>query len=259
MPRVRKLAILVAMLVLAPAVPSASASGSGGALVVGDSLEELTSPYLKKYLPGVPLRINAVGGYNSYQIFDLFQESYDPSQSVIVFDAGTNDNPAYPQILAGNLNAVAEVIGDRCMVVPTIHGLTVNGIDSSGKNRVVEEFAASRPGTQTPDWAGAEATHPELMQADDLHPIAAGADLRARLIAQGVKACLGIAAAAERKPALESGPELQPVSKLARQEAALAGAIASGVARALATQMARRGPSLATALALLSIPLSGDA
>jgi hypothetical protein len=230
MPSFRKLAILAAMLALALTAPSAQASGSGGVLVVGDSLEELTSPYLKQYLPGVPLTVNAVGGSNSFQIFDLFQESYDPSQSVIVFDAGTNDNPAYPEILAGNLAKVAAEIGDRCMVVPTIHGLTVNGIDSSGKNRAVEEFAASRPGTQVPDWATAEETHPELMQADDLHPIAAGADLRARLIARGVKACLGIATTPVAKPALDSGPNLPPARKLARREAELVDSI---IARAL--------------------------
>lgn len=221
MPSLRKLATLTAMLALALTVPSAQASGGGGVLIVGDSLEELTSPYMKQYLPGVPLTVNAVGGSNSFQIFDLFQESYDPSQSVIVFDAGTNDNPAYPEILAGNLRKVAAEIGDRCMVVPTIHGLTVNGIDSGGKNRVVEEFAASRPGTQVPDWATAEETHPELMQADDLHPIAAGAELRARLIAHGIKTCLGIATAPVDKPALESGPDLPPARKLARREAAL--------------------------------------
>jgi hypothetical protein len=221
MPSLRKLATVAAMLALALSAPSAHASGSGGVLVVGDSLEELTSPYLEQYLPGVPLTINAVGGSNSFQIFDLFRESYDPSQSVIVFDAGANDNPAYPEILAGNLRKVAAEIGDRCMVVPTIHGLTVNGIDSSGKNRVVEEFAASRPGTQAPDWATAEETHPELMQADDLHPIAAGAELRARLIARGIKACLGIATAPVAKPALESGPDLPPARKLARREAEL--------------------------------------
>lgn len=221
MPSVRKLATVAAMLALALTAPSASASGNGGVLVVGDSLEELTSPYLEKYLPGVPLTINAVGGYNSFQIFDLFQESYDPSQSVIVFDAGTNDNPAYPEILAENLGKVAATVGDRCMVVPTIHGFTVNGIDNTGKNSVVAAFAASRPGTQTPDWARAEETHPELMQADDLHPTAAGADLRARLIARGVKACLGIATASQRKPALESGPNLPPARKLARREAEL--------------------------------------
>jgi hypothetical protein len=221
MPSLRKLATLAAMLALALTAPSAQASGSGGVLVVGDSLEELTSPYLKQYLPGVPLTVNAVGGSNSFQIFDLFQESYGPSQSVIVFDAGTNDNPAYPQILAGNLEKVAAAISERCMVVPTIHGLTVNGIDNTGKNRVVEAFAASRPGTQVPDWATAEETHPELMQADDLHPVAAGAALRARLIARGVKTCLGIATTPAAKPALESGPDLPPARKLARREAEL--------------------------------------
>jgi hypothetical protein len=241
MPSLRKLATLAAMLALALTAPSAQASGSGGVLVVGDSLEELTSPYLKQYLPGVPLTVNAVGGSNSFQIFDLFQESYEPSQSVIVFDAGTNDNPAYPEILAGNLRKVAAEIGDRCMVVPTIHGLTVNGIDSTGKNRTVEAFAASRPGTQVPDWATAEETHPELMQADDLHPIAAGAELRARLIARGIKTCLGIATTPVAKPALESGPDLPPAHKLARREAELVDSLIGRV------------------LQLFPIPLSGDA
>ncbi len=170
--------------------PPGQLPGTGGVLVVGDSLEVLTGPYLEQYLKGIPLTHNAVGGYNSYQIFDLFKESFDPSQSVIVFDAGTNDNPNYPEILAGNLQAVSKLVGDRCMVVPTIHGLIVDGVGNEGKNQVVLEFAASRPGTQTPDWAGAVQQHPELMQADDLHPIAEGADLRAQLIAEGVRACL---------------------------------------------------------------------
>ncbi len=153
MPRARKLATAAGALMLALALtaPSASGSGNGGALVVGDSLAVLASPYLERYLPGVPLTVNAEGGYNSYQILDLFQESYDPSQSVIVFDAGTNDNPAYPQILAENLAAVAATVGDRCMVVPTIHGFTVNGIDNTGKNRVVEDLrrvAAGDPGAR---------------------------------------------------------------------------------------------------------------
>jgi lysophospholipase L1-like esterase len=242
MPSARKLAILAAMLAgLALPAASASASGGGGLLVVGDSLEELTSPYLTRYLPGVPLTVNAVGGSNSFQIYDLFRESYDPSQSVIVFDAGTNDNPAYPEILAENLEKVAATVGDRCLVVPTIHGFTVNGIDDTGKNRVVRAFAASRPGTQVPDWARTEETHPELMRPDDLHPIPAGADLRARLIAGGIKRCLGIAAAAQRKPALDSGPELPPARKLARREAQILDSL------------------LGAALSLLPFSLAGDA
>lgn len=187
-------ALAVALLALAALAPIARAAaalpGSGRVLVVGDSLEELTSPYLPHLLPGVPITVNAVGGSNSFQIFDLFQESYEPSDSVIVFDAGTNDDPEYPQILAENLKKVATTVGGRCLVVPTIHGFTVNGVDNAGKNRVVAEFAASRPGTQTPDWAGFVHTHPQLMQSDGLHPIEAGARARAELIAAGISRCL---------------------------------------------------------------------
>ena len=181
-------ALLLALLAFGATASPAPAAPK--VLVVGDSLEELTSPYLSGYLPGVEVVVNAAGGYNSYQIFDLFQESYEPSDSVIVFDAGTNDNPSYPQILAGNLAKVASIVGNRCMVVPTIHGLHPGGVSDAGKNRVVAEFAASRPGTQVPDWNGVVATHPELMQADNLHPIPAGAELRAQIIAQGVEGCL---------------------------------------------------------------------
>jgi hypothetical protein len=180
-----------ALILVAALAPSAQAlPGNGRVLVVGDSLEELTSTYLPKLLPGVPITVNAVGGSNSFQIFDLFQESYEPSDSVIVFDAGTNDDPEYPQILAENLQKVAAIVGERCLVVPTIHGFTVNGVDNTGKNRVVAEFAASRPGTQTPDWAGFVHTHPQLMQSDNLHPIEAGTEARAELIASGISRCL---------------------------------------------------------------------
>lgn len=197
----------------APGTGSPASKGSrtgDGVLIVGDSLEVLTGPYLRRHLRGLPVTVNAVGGYNSYQIFDLFRESYKPSHSVIVFDAGTNDNPAYPQILAGNLKAVAEAVGDRCMVVPSIHGLTVNGIDSKGKNRAVYAFAASRPGTQVPDWARTVAKHPELMQPDDLHPTPEGADYRARQIASGVANCIASATPDFVKP----NPGAQPVERL---------------------------------------------
>lgn len=250
----RKVALVaaqVALLILALTAPTAKASGSGAVLVVGDSLEVLTIPYLKRYLPGVPLTTNAVGGYNSYQIFDLFEQSYDPSHSVIVFDAGTNDNPAYPQILAENLTKVAAKIGDRCMVVPTIHGLTVNGIGNEGKNSVVDSFAASRLGTQVPDWAGVVASHPELMQADNLHPVPAGAEYRARLIAQGIKGCLAFSQA-PTEPAIESGPELTPVDKFARRQMALAGTIATSLGEAVAMQIAGQQPLLVTALGMIS-------
>lgn len=206
---------------LAPAAPAASPPN---VLVVGDSLEELTAPYLERYLRGVPVTVNAVGGSNSYEIFDLFEESYDPSQTVIVFDAGTNDNPNYPQILAENLQKVEATVGNRCLVVPTIHGYTVGGTDNTGKNRTVIGFAASRPGTQVPDWAGAIAADPGLLQSDGLHPTPEGADYRAQLIAQGVLACLSYAQTvvppSAPGPAIEA-TQMHLVSRVADRAAAI--------------------------------------
>lgn len=232
--RLIRAAIATTAAALALLGAAAPASAAPHVLLVGDSLAELTSPYLSRYLPGVRMTVNAVGGYNSYQIFDLFQESYEPSQSVIVFDAGTNDNPAYPEILAGNLGKVAAVVGERCMVVPTVHGFTVEGVDNTGKNRVVARFAASRPGTQVPDWATVAETQPELMQADGLHPTAEGAAYRAQLIAQGVLGCLDYTRA--RADAPPPAPEVEPVhlarvGKLAERERALTEAIAMAVLR----------------------------
>lgn len=246
-------AIAVAALSLLSLAPGARAEPAGGVLLVGDSLEELTYPHLAKFLPGVPLTVNAVGGYNSFQVYDLFEESYDPSQRVIVFDAGTNDNPSYPQILAGNLAKVAATVGDRCMVVPTIHGMHPGGVDDSGKNRVVAEFAASRPGTQTPDWQSAVFSHPELMQADNLHPIEAGAELRARLIAQGVMACLTGAAGASAssappRPVLARAPQHLPrVDAMAERRDELLAAVANTLVFATIRRMSSRAPLLAPA------------
>jgi hypothetical protein len=228
---------VLAALLLCLCAPAAQARPH--VLVVGDSLAELTSPYLSRYLPGVELTVNAVGGSNSYQIFDLFQESYDPSVDVVVFDAGTNDNPEYPEILAGNLAKVAETVGNRCMVVPTVHGFTVNGVDNTGKNRVVAEFAASRPGTQVPDWARTVATRPDLMQADNLHPIEEGADYRAQLIAQGVQGCLAYGEAVATAPP-EPRTDVEPIAtvgKLQAREEAVMGEIRGDVLRQAAASL----------------------
>jgi hypothetical protein len=227
------------VLVLALVPAAGAAPPRADVLVVGDSLEELSSPYLPTYLPGVKLTVNAVGGTNTFEILELFEESYDPAQNVIVFDGGTNDNPHYPQILEENLGKVAATIGDRCMVVPTIHGYTVEGADNHGKNAVVHRFAASRPGTQTPDYASLVNHNPGLLQSDNLHPTEEGAERRAELIAQGILGCIayeesaGVAAAPEATASTVEvkTTRLDPVGKLARREKSIYEALASSVIR----------------------------
>jgi len=220
--------VAIALVVLGLSVPAA-ASAAPKVLVVGDSLEESTSLYFDEYLPGIEVTVNAVGGSNTFEILDLFEESYEPSMSVIVFDGGTNDNPNYPEILEENLAKVAATVGNRCMVVPTIHGYTVEGANNRGKNRVVHEFAASRPGTQTPDWATVANTRLDMLQPDHLHPSEEGADYRAQLIAEGILNCLNYAGTtaapvAETSSAPTVEPEeIEPVGRMAAREEQLLG------------------------------------
>jgi lysophospholipase L1-like esterase len=226
-----------ALAVLTIAAPASAAPPRADVLVVGDSLQELSAPYLPELLPGVEVTVNAVGGSNTYEILELFEESYEPSQSVIVFDGGTNDNPNYPQILEENLAKVAATIGDRCMVVPTVHGYVVEGTGNQGKNSVVRRLAAARPGTQVPPWAAFEHTHPELMQSDGLHPTEDGSKARAELIAQGILGCLQYreanhfaTASVAPEPEVET-VHLKPVGKLAAREGEIEGTLVTGALR----------------------------
>lgn len=233
------LAIATVALLATAVAPAAQAAPRASVLVVGDSLEELSSPYLANYLPGVELTVNAVGGTNTYEILELFEESYDPSQNVIVFDGGTNDNPNYPQILEENLAKVAAQVGDRCMVVPTVHGYTVEGANNREKNSVVHRFAASRPGTQTPDYASLVNHNPDLLEPDNLHPSPEGSEKRAELIAQGILGCIayeesaGVAAAPEATASTVEvqTTRLEPVGRLAQREKAIYRELATGVIR----------------------------
>jgi hypothetical protein len=242
--------VVVVLAAMAMGVFGLSGPAAAGAapkvLVVGDSLQESTSVYLDRYLPGVELTVNAVGGSNTFEILDLFEESYDPSYSVVVFDGGTNDNPNYPEILEENLAKVAATVGNRCMVVPTIHGYTVEGANNRGKNRVVHAFAAARPGTQTPDWATVANTRPDLMQEDNLHPSEEGADYRAQLIADGIVGCLG---AVETTPGpvaeTASAPtvateRIESVGRIAKREEELLGELGGEVLRQVAALTAMR-------------------
>jgi len=174
--------------ILATAAVAALACSSAAAavLVVGDSLEVGSGPYLKRALPGV--RIDAVKGRPSSQGVEVLAARLDPSVSVVVFPLGTNDSPANPAGLAASLSAVRQLAGDRCIVVATLARPPVGGVSVAGLNRVVEQFA-SRTGAQVADWQTVVRSLPGLLGPDGVHATGDGYALRAALLAEAIGAC----------------------------------------------------------------------
>ena len=178
-------------------------------LVVGDSLEVGSGPYLRGALAGTPLSIDAEKGRSSSQGVRVLAELLDPSVGVVVFPLGTNDSPSSPDVLAADLAAAARLAGNRCMVVATIVRPSLGGVSVAGLNRVVESFAA-RTGAQVADWRAAVGAFPSLVGRDGVHANGDGYALRASLIAEAVDGCtLGGGAGAAGIPAPRN-PDARP-------------------------------------------------
>lgn len=182
-------ALLVA---LAAAVwPAPAPAQSGNVYVIGDSLEVGTSPYLPRYLSGFSVRVDADESRSSTAAVEILRQRLSPSDTIVVFDLGTNDDPTQTGVLQSELAEVGELVGDRCLVVATIHRPPYNGVSYDAFNGVIESFASSRPNTQLVDWGSYAGAHPDLLYSDGVHPTSAGYSLRARLIAEGIQGCVG--------------------------------------------------------------------
>lgn len=198
-------------------------------LVVGDSLEVGTEPYLRRELAGVELTVDALKGRPSSQGVDVLAAALRPEHEVVVFDLGTNDDPANPAGLAASLDAAAEIAGDRCMVVATINRPPLGGVDDAGLNGVVARFAAST-GARVVEWKAASA-RPGVLGTDGVHGTADGYAVRARLVADAIRSCAASSAPAApprppRPPDLVDPPPLSEpapgLAVLARSVAAIA-------------------------------------
>ncbi len=155
-------------------------------LVVGDSLEVGSAPYLKRALPGVV--VDAEKGRPSAAGVQVLAARLDPSVSVVVFPLGTNDSPSNPAGLAASLASVRQLAGDRCIVVATIARPPVGGVPVAGLNRVVEQFS-EQTGAQVADWSTVVRSLPGLLGSDGVHATGDGYALRAGLLAEAVQAC----------------------------------------------------------------------
>jgi GDSL-like lipase/acylhydrolase family protein len=237
------------------ASPAGAFQDSGeGVLVVGDSLEVGSGPYLKRLLPGVS--IDAVKGRTSTEGVDVLASRLDPSDRVVVFPMGTNDSPADPSRLAADLAAVRQLAGDRCIVVASLRRPSVGGVSIAGLNRVVEQFAA-QTGAQVVDWNTVVQALPSLLVGDGVHGTGEGYSARASLIAEAVQACgaggaagTGVAGIpAPRNPRAAPPPRLASTTPaVLRAPPALgfvlsrAGALIADAAQAARTAASKAGP-----------------
>jgi hypothetical protein len=179
--------ILATAAVAAALLPGEAAAQGSSVLVVGDSLEVGSGPYLRRLLPGV--RVDAEKGRTSSEGVRVLGAQLAPSDRVIVFPLGTNDHPSNAGGLAVNLAAVRELAGDRCVVVATLSRPPVGGVSAAGLNRVVEGFA-EQTGAQVADWRTVVASIPSLLVPDRVHATGEGYGVRATLLAEAVQGCL---------------------------------------------------------------------
>jgi hypothetical protein len=163
--------------------------GDATVLVIGDSIGVAMEPYLRQELLGTPIIDDSVGGRPSPDGLEALRENLTPEVAVIVFAMGTNDNPANPEIMAGNLGTIAQIAPDRCIVVPTIARPPVNGVSDAGINRAIRAFAARNLNAEVVDWKAAVRAQPDLLM-DGIHATPEGSAVRAALIAQAVDTCL---------------------------------------------------------------------
>ena len=167
---------LIAVLALAAAPASASATR---VLYVGDSLGVGTTPYLRGLLPGTPVRADNRVGRPSGEAVGVLARLIRPSDTVIVFDAGTNDDTRATAAYAARLRAVRHLAGSRCVVLATLNRPPLNGVGPGRLNAVISGFSYQDPNVEVADWAAA--VNRRILARDGVHATGRGYALRARL------------------------------------------------------------------------------
>jgi hypothetical protein len=200
------------LLRLSLAVLACSAVTAAGAaasvLYVGDSLGVGTAPYLREQLGGTGLDLDAEIGRPSGAGVEVLESLLGPEHEVVVFDLGTNDDPAASQVLAADLDRARELAGSRCLVVATLNRPPLNGVPIDGLNRTVASFAAADSNVALVDWRSAVAEDPGLL-TDGVHADAEGYAVRAGLFADAIGSCAGFGSASTAPDPAELPP---PVS-----------------------------------------------
>ena len=131
--------------VLLTGAPATAQTGGGSVLVIGDSLQVGTGPYLEQELGAMPVESDDRQSRRSDEGLEALRARLSPEHTVVVFDMGTNDDPSNPDAFYANLQAARAATGDRCLVVATVLRPPYNGFSVEGMNAALERFALDNP------------------------------------------------------------------------------------------------------------------
>jgi hypothetical protein len=178
---------ILAIAAVLSAAPAEAQDAGGPVLVVGDSLELGSGPYLRRALAGTEVEIDAERSRTSSAGLRVLAAELRDDHEVVVFPLGTNDLSA--STLESNLVAAQELAGGRCLVVATIARPNERGSTTAELNGAVEAFAA-HAGAQVMDWHSAALSTPGVLGRDRVHATGQGYALRGSLLAEAVQGCL---------------------------------------------------------------------
>jgi len=173
-------------LVLSLCLPGTAA---GSVAYVGDSLGVGTVPHLRGELGGIAIDDDSDIGRPSGVGVAILEAMLTADHEVVVFDLGTNDDPAVPDALATDLAAARTIAGSRCMVIATLNRPPLNGVPVDGLNRAVTSFARGDGNVSLVDWHAQAEADPSLLIDDGVHPSPAGYAFRAKLFAEAITSC----------------------------------------------------------------------
>ncbi len=176
----------IAVTLAALALPTAA---NASVAYVGDSLGVGTVPYLRSELDGVTIDDDSEIGRPSSVALPILQSKMAANPDVVVFDLGTNDDPANPDALASDLTSARQIAGSRCMVIATLNRPPLNGVPVNGLNQAVTSFAAADGNVALVDWHARVQAGPSLLISDGVHPTPEGYALRAKLFAAAIRSC----------------------------------------------------------------------
>jgi hypothetical protein len=104
------LALAAALTLASPAVAQAPPT----VLVVGDSLQVGSGPYLEAALGALSVEIDHRTGRGSAEGLSILRSRLPADHAAVVFDLGTNDDPSLPGALASDLAGARGQILSRC-------------------------------------------------------------------------------------------------------------------------------------------------